>query len=160
MSQVVLPAEGMTNVECYTTTWLSTVTSWMNCPNKGFSRRGQFVDYPIGQSAEYYYKMIKEDEQFQNQDEGEGQGEGGEGQGQSGGSGMPDSLDDHTGWGGESDMDEQTKQAMREVAEQRLKDAMKDAVDEINSSGRGWGTIGASTRKAIQDFITPKGRLA
>ena len=53
-------------------------------------------------------------------------------------------------------MDEETKQAMREVAEQRLKEAMKDAVEEINSSGRGWGSIGASTRKAIQDFITPK----
>ena len=50
----------------------------------------------------------------------------------------------------------ETKQAMREVAEQRLKQAMKDAVDEINSNGRGWGSVGASTRKAIQDFITPK----
>ena len=101
--------------------------------------------------------MLKEDEQFQNSDDGEGgegqgQGEGGQG----GGSGLPDSFDDHSGWGGESDMDEETKQAMRDIAQERLKQAMKDAVDEINSNGRGWGTIGAETRKAIQDFITPK----
>ena len=42
------------------------------------------------------------------------------------------------------------------MATERLKQAVKDAVDEINSTGRGWGTIGADTRKAIQDFITPK----
>jgi predicted metal-dependent peptidase len=101
--------------------------------------------------------MLKEDEQFQSDDDGEGvegqgQGEGGQG----GGSGMPDTLDDHSGWGGDADMNEETKQAMRDVAQERLKQAMKDAVDEINSNGRGWGTIGAETRKAIQDFITPK----
>ena len=153
-----LPPEGMTKMWNVATDLAINSHLMDELPEQGlFPTRGQFVDYPIGQSAEYYYKMIKEDEQFQNQDDGDGNGgEGGEGQGQSGGSGMPDSLDDHTGWGGESDMDEQTKQAMREVAEQRLKDAMKDAVDEINSSGRGWGTIGAETRKAIQDFITPK----
>ena len=102
--------------------------------------------------------MLKEDEQF-NQEPQDGDGEGGDGDGQSGqggGDGLPDSLDDHSGWGGESDMDEETKQAMRDIAQERLKQAMKDAVDEINSNGRGWGTIGAETRKAIQDFITPK----
>ncbi len=69
---------------------------------------------------------------------------------------MPDSLDDHSGWGGDGELDEETQKAMRDVAKQRLKEAMKDAVDEINSSGRGWGSVGADTRKQIQDFITPK----
>ena len=154
-----LPPEGMTKMWNIATDLAINSHLMDELPEQGcFPSREPFQDYPVGQSAEFYYKMLKEDEQFQPK-EGEGEdGEGGEGQGngQGGGSGLPDSLDDHSGWGGESDMDEQTKQAMREVAEQRLKEAMKDAVDEINSSGRGWGSVGASTRKAIQDFITPK----
>jgi len=152
-----LPPEGMSKMWNIATDLAINSHLMDELPEAGcFPSREPFQDYPVGQSAEFYFKMLKEDEQFQPKDgEGEGgEGEGGEGQGS--GSGLPDSLDDHSGWGGESDMDEQTKQAMREVAEQRLKEAMKDAVDEINSSGRGWGSVGASTRKAIQDFITPK----
>jgi predicted metal-dependent peptidase len=152
-----LPPEGMSKMWNIATDLAINSHLMDELPEQGcFPSRAPFEKYPVGQSEEFYFKMLKEDEQFQNQD-GDGQsgdGQGGEGQGQ--GSGLPDSLDDHSGWGGESDMDEQTKQAMREVAEQRLKEAMKDAVDEINSSGRGWGTVGAETRKAIQDFITPK----
>ena len=154
-----LPAEGMTKMWNIATDLAINSHLMDELPEQGcFPSRAPFEDYPVGQSAEYYFKMLKEDEQFnQEPQDGEG-GEGGEGEGegQGSGSGLPDSLDDHSGWGGESDMDEETKQAMREVAEQRLKEAMKDAVDEINSSGRGWGSVGAETRKAIQDFITPK----
>ena len=52
-------------------------------------------------------------------------------------------------------MDEEQSK-LRDVAKERLKQAMKDAADEITPNGRGWGTIGAETRKSIQDFITPK----
>jgi predicted metal-dependent peptidase len=45
---------------------------------------------------------------------------------------------------------------MKEVAEQRLKEDLKNIVDEMNSSGKSWGSVGAKTRKQIQDFITPK----
>ena len=152
-----LPAEGMSKMWNIATDLAINSHLMDELPEQGcFPSRAPFEDYPVGQSAEYYFKMLKEDEQFnQEPQDGEGgEGQGGEGQG--GGSGLPDSLDDHSGWGGESDLDEETKQAMREVAEQRLKEAMKDAVDEINSNGRGWGSVGAETRKAIQDFITPK----
>jgi len=152
-----LPPEGMTKMWNIATDLAINSHLMDELPEAGcFPSREPFQDYPVGQSAEFYFKMLKEDEQFQPKEgDGEsGDGEGGEGQGS--GSGLPDSLDDHSGWGGEADMDEETKQAMREVAEQRLKEAMKDAVNEINSSGRGWGSVGASTRKAIQDFITPK----
>ena len=152
-----LPSEGMSKMWNIATDLAINSHLMDELPEAGcFPSREPFEKYPVGQSAEFYFKMLKEDEQFQPKDgDGEsGEGEGAEGQGS--GSGLPDSLDDHGGWGGEADMDEETKQAMREVAEQRLKEAMKDAVEEINSSGRGWGTVGASTRKAIQDFITPK----
>ena len=153
-----LPPEGMSKMWNIATDLAINSHLMDELPEQGcFPSRAPFEKYPVGQSAEFYFKMLKEDEQFQNQDgDGEsGDGQGGEGQSGSG-SGLPDSLDDHSGWGGDADMDEQTKQAMREVAEQRLKESMKAAVDEINSSGRGWGTVGAETRKAIQDFITPK----
>ena len=112
-----------------------------------------FENYPLEQSAEFYFKMLKEDERFQNdKEQGEGDGEGdGEGEGQgSSGSGLPDSLDDHSGWG------DDVEQGMKEIAEQRLKEDLKEIVGEINSSGKGWGSIGAKTRRQIQDFITPK----
>jgi len=117
-----------------------------------------FQDYPLEQTAEFYFKMLQEDENF-NQDpdegEGEGQGEGqGEGngepsQGNGSGKGLPDSLDNHDGWG-------EVDQATKEIAEQRLKEDLKDASNEVNAGGRGWGSVGARTRKQIQDFITPK----
>lgn len=156
-----LPSEGMTKMWNIATDLAINSHLMDELPEQGcFPSRKPFEKYPVGQSAEFYFKMLKEDEQFQKPEDGEdgdgqGQGEPSDGQG-SGGSGLPDTMDDHSGWGGESDLDEETKQAMRDIAKERLKQAMKDAVDEINSSGRGWGTIGADTRKAIQDFITPK----
>ena len=155
-----LPSEGMTKMWNIATDLAINSHLMDELPEQGcFPSRAPFENYPVGQSAEFYHKMLKEDEQF-NQEPQDGDGDGGDGDGQSGqggsGSGLPDSLDDHSGWGGDADMNDETKQAMREVAEQRLKESMKAAVDEINSSGRGWGTVGAETRKAIQDFITPK----
>lgn len=157
-----LPPEGMTKMWNIATDLAINSHLMDELPEAGcFPTRHPFENYPVGQSAEFYFKMLKEDEQFQKPEDGDGEGQGGEGSdqgqgGQGGGSGLPDTLDDHSGWGGDGDMDDETKQAMRDVAQERLKQAMKDAVDEINSNGRGWGTIGAETRKAIQDFITPK----
>ena len=123
-------------------------------------QQAPFENYPLGKSAEFYFDMLKNDEQFKqdpNKGDGDGQGQGGDsdgdGQGDSssgGGGGLPDSLDDHSGWGDDVD------QGMKEVAEQRLKEDLKDVVDEINSGGKGWGSVGAKVRKQIQDFITPK----
>jgi predicted metal-dependent peptidase len=153
-----LPPEGMTKMWNIATDLAINSHLMDELPEQGcFPSRKPFEDYPVGQSAEFYFKMLQEDEQFQN-DKGEGEDGDGEGQGngQGGqGNGLPDSLDDHSGWGGEH-LDEEQRQALRDVAQERLKQAVKDAVEEINSNGRGWGTIGADTRKAIQDFIKPK----
>lgn len=152
-----LPPEGMTKMWNIATDLAINSHLLGELPEGGcFPQQAPFEDYPLGQSAEYYFKMLKEDEQFQN-DKGDGEGQGeGSGDGQGGqGSGLPDSFDDHSGWGGENLTDEQ-RDAIRDVAKERIKQAMKDAVDEINSNGRGWGSVGSETRKAIQDFITPK----
>ena len=153
-----LPSEGLTKMWNIATDLAINSHLMDELPEAGcFPSREPFQNYPIGQSAEFYFKMLKEDEQFNKPQDGDGQqgdGDGQSGQGQQG-NGLPDSLDDHSGWGGEH-LSEEQRQALKDVATERLKQAVKDAVDEINSTGRGWGTIGADTRKAIQDFITPK----
>jgi len=115
-----------------------------------------FQDYPLEKSAEWYFSELQNDEQFNQQPQGgDGDGEGGEGggqgQGQPGGSGsgLPDSLDDHSGWG---EVDQETKA----MAEERLKDAIRKATEEVNSGGRGWGSVSQGMRKKIQSMVTPK----
>ena len=98
-----------------------------------------FEKYPIGLSAEAYLKMLKDDPQFQNKPE---DGEDGEG-------GMPDSMDDHSGWDESSDGDEGA------VARERLRDILEKASKECNQSGRGWGSVSAEVRKEIQKFLNP-----
>ncbi len=106
--------------------------------------RDKFEKYPTGLSAEAYYKMLQEDEQFK-KDPNEGEdGEGGEGQG----GGMPNSLDDHSGWGEASD---ETKA----MAKERLRQAVEDAAKEANQRGS-WGSVSSEMLKQIMDMITPK----
>ena len=111
--------------------------------------RDQFVDYPLGLTSEAYYKMLKEDEQFK-KDPQNGEGEGGEGnqQGSGGGNGMPQSLDDHSGWGEASD---ETKA----MAKERLRQAVEDAAKEASSRGS-WGSVSSEMRKQIMDMINPR----
>ena len=94
---------------------------------------------------------LQNDEQFQPQDgDGEG-GEGGEGDpsdGSSSGGGLPDTLDDHDGWG-------EASEEVRDMAKERLKQAVEKAAQEA-ASGRGWGTVSADMRKKIMDMIKPK----
>ena len=42
------------------------------------------------------------------------------------------------------------------MAEERLKDAIRKATEEVNSGGRGWGSVSQGMRKKIQDMVTPK----
>jgi predicted metal-dependent peptidase len=119
-----------------------------------------FQDYPLEMSAEWYFSKLQNDEQFKPPEGGDGDGDGegdgsgsgdpsdGNGQGKGSG-GLPDSLDDHSGWG---EVDQETKA----MAEERLKDAIRKATDEVNSGGRGWGTVSQGMRKKIQDMVTPK----
>ncbi len=113
-----------------------------------------FENYPKGLSAEAYYKLLKEDEQFKPKEpqDGEGDGEGGEGQGggqSQGQGGLGDyNMDDHSGW-------EEADSDTRAMAKERLRDAVEKAAKEA-SSGKGWGTVSSETRKKIMDMITPK----
>jgi len=154
-----LPPEGLTKMWNIATDLAINSFLVNELPEGGcIPQKAPFEAYPLEQSAEFYFDMLKNDEQFNQEPQngnGDGQGDGeGDGQGQGSpsgdGGGLPETLDDHSGWG------EDVDQGMKEVAEQRLKEDLKDIVDEINSGGKGWGTVGAKVRKQIQDFITPK----
>jgi len=122
-----------------------------------FPGKGPFEHLEPFKTAEHYLKELRK---MQKEGDGEGQGEGGgeggtpgEGQGQGNGNGNPldgmDSFDDHSGW---DEVDEQTKQ----IAEERVKEFVKDAVEEANSSSRGWGSVPGNLRKEIVDSISSK----
>ncbi len=124
-----------------------------------------FEDLPSGKSGEWYFAALRK-KQEENEDgeegegqPGEGQGEGqpGEGQGQPGegqgeGSGPSlddaDSFDDHSGWG---EVDEATK----EIARERLKDAVKKAAEEA-SKANNWGSVSGNVRRDIMERISTK----
>ena len=123
-----------------------------------FPGKGPFAEMEPFKTAEWYLKKLREMQKDQPEGEGNGEGkpdegepgEGGEGQGQGQQSlDDMDSFDDHSGW---DEVDDQTKQ----IAEERIKEFVKDAVDEANSSNRGWGSVPSDFRKEIMDGITSK----
>ena len=119
---------------------------------------GPFEKYPLYQSAEWYFNKLKQDgEPEQEQGEGEegqndgqaGEGSGqpskGQGQGQSGNKIDDYQFDSHEGWATEDDVSE----AEREVARERLRDIVRDAVEECDS-GKGWGSVSAPMRAELR----------
>ena len=114
-----------------------------------FPGKGPFVHLRPFKAAEYYLKELRK---MQKDDEegggpgggpGDGPGDGGEeGNPGPGGLGDMDSFDDHDGW---DKVDEQTRQ----IAEQRVQEFVKDAINEAQKSSQGWGTVPGSLRKDI-----------
>ena len=104
---------------------------------------GMFEDFPTGETAEFYFDLLK-----QKMEEQEQNGEGGQGEGEI----DPDQagqFDDHEGWGDGND----TSNAQ---AKERLKEAVKKAANEASAQGNGWGSVSSEMRKQIMDSITPK----
>jgi len=123
-----------------------------------FPGKGPFAHLEPFKSAEHYLRELRKMQKDEPEGEGKGEGEGGEGGtpgGQGGGQGQGnpldgmDSFDDHSGW---DEMDDQTKQ----IAEERVKEFIKDAVEEANTSSRGWGSVPADCRKDIIASISTK----
>ena len=121
-----------------------------------FPGKGPFEHLEPHKTAEHYLRELRKMQKDPPEGEGNGQGncegEGGEGQpGQGNGNPLDgmDSFDDHSGW---DDVDDQTKQ----IAEERIKEFVKDAVEEANSSSRGWGSVPADCRKEIIASISTK----
>lgn len=116
-----------------------------------------FKDMAPGLSAEQYYALVKEkqkEQQEKNKQKQQGQGQGqGEGKGESDPSddGMPDTMDDHNGWANEGS--DNVDNVARQIAAERIKEIVKDAVEEVNNSGKGWGSVSNSMQKQIMTSL-------
>ena len=129
---------------------------WDMCLLPG--KEGPYKDLPRGESADFYFDKIKEmvEEQKKKGDKQKGEGEG---EGQSGG-GLPQDgegegsgFDSHEGWG--EDGNNPIPQEVRELAKERLRQAMNEAANEANRTGS-WGTISQSMRKDIIKRLSSK----
>ena len=123
---------------------------------------GNYSEFPAGKSAEFYYNLLKENEKpedgegeegegGQSDDQSDGSGDGDENKKSNGqGKGKPgdDSLDDHSGWG-------EASPESKEIAKQRLKEALKQASTEADKSNN-WGSVSASMRREIKDRLVAK----
>lgn len=104
----------------------------------------QFIDLPPGKAAEWYLPFVER--MMQNQSKN-APGEGSEGeQGQQGESGTEgdsglNTLDDHSGWG-------DVPQEVKDIANERLKDIVKQASDEASRSSS-WGSVSSEVKKEI-----------
>ena len=121
-----------------------------------------FEKLPRGQSAEWYLTNLPDfnkpqggngesgDDKSESQSESGDQPGNGEGsqQSQSSGDGIPDSLDDHSGWG-------KCDQEVKEMARERLKDIIKKAADDC-AKNNSWGTVAGDTRKKIMKILETK----
>ena len=144
-----LPPEGMSKMWNIATDLAINTHIADDIPEGGcIPTRGRFESYPEGQSAEWYYSKLQQDKE-----NGEGafdpKHQEGDGDGGGDGSGDPDSLDDHSGWG-------EANQETRQMAQERMRQAVEDAVKEVQSRGNGWGNVSSSMRERIIDMITPK----
>jgi predicted metal-dependent peptidase len=144
-----LPPEGMSKLWNVATDLAINSHLMNDLPEQGlFPTKDRFESYPIGMSAEWYYSKLQQDKE---NEEGafDPEHNKGDGQGDGQGDGDPDSMDDHSGWG---DVD----QATRQMAQERMKQAVEEAVKEVQSQGQGWGNVSNSMRNHIIDMITPK----
>lgn len=120
-------------------------------------KEGPYQNLPSHQSADFYFDEIKkmvEEQKKNGQGEGEGQGEGQSGGGQSQpGDGNGSGFDSHEGWG--EDGKNPIPQEVRELAKERLRQAMSEAANEANRTGS-WGSVSQSMRKDIMKRITSK----
>lgn len=122
---------------------------------------GKFKDAPVEKSMEWYLSWISQNPEVQKeiarqakQNEGSSNGKPMPGSGQ----GTGGTLDDHSGWkdAESGDMDAETAGALA-AAKADFKQAMADAVNDINKSAAGWGTVTADCQKDILERL--KSRL-
>ena len=121
-----------------------------------------FADLPRGKSAEWYLANMPDFEKEQGgngmsgdgdpseqsgDESGDGQ-QGNQGEGKEGSGGIPESLDDHSGWG-------QCSQEIRDMAGERLKENIRKATEEAGRTNS-WGSVSSSVRKDIMKMFETK----
>jgi predicted metal-dependent peptidase len=111
--------------------------------------KAPYQDFVRGHTAEFYFDKIKEkaEEQKQKGQQGQGQDQSG---GQNGqpqpGEGEGSGFDSHEGWS--EDGQNPVPADVRELAKERLRQAMNEAANESNRKNS-WGSVSQSMRKDI-----------
>ena len=138
-----------------------------NLPEGGLiPGQGPFKDLPRGESAEWYLahmpgvKAGEEEGRLEEEGEDGAPGQAGEpgqeGKGKGKGKSMsdlaeedmPDTLDDHSGWG-------KCSQEMKDMAKERLKDIIRKAGEDC-AKNNNWGSVSADCKKKIMKVLDTK----
>ncbi len=110
---------------------------------------GPFAEYPPHLSAEEYMELLPKQEDKGDSQPVQGDSKPGEPNQSNGDTDTGHGFDDHSDWGDSDGTDEK-----RKIAEERLKEAVKEAYVEAQS--KGFGSVSQSMRKDIKEAITPK----
>lgn len=107
---------------------------------------GPFKDYPPFQAAEWYFKKLKEDKSIQQLinktcDNGN--------------TGKNNQFDDHSKWSN-NQQEKDGGATAKELANERLKEIMRKAIEEVLQKGNNWGSLTQEMRKDLMERVTPK----
>lgn len=112
-----------------------------------------YVDFKRGESADYYFEEIKKLVQEQ-KDKQSGNGDSNNGDNQDSQNGSePSGFDNHEGW--QECEGKEIPQDVKELARERLKQAMGEAAQEANKCNS-WGSVSSSMKKEIIKRLTSK----
>jgi predicted metal-dependent peptidase len=147
-----LPSEGMTKLWNIATD-LAINSHLPNIPKIAcIPGEGPFAHLAKGQASEFYFEILKKEQQ-DTPPKGGGKGQDGagdkDGPSNGNGDGLPDTMDDHSGW---SDQDGDVDNTSNEIAKEHLKEILKEAAGEASKSNN-WGTVPADVRKQIMDSL-------
>lgn len=116
-----------------------------------------FEHLPSGESAEWYLANMPEFDNDKGDNQSGPSSSESQGQGSSGGdpsdgdsqsNGIPDTLDDHSGW-------QECSQDVKDMAKERLKEVVRKAAEEASASNR-WGSVSQATRKKVMKMLETK----
>tara|TARA_Y100000592_G_scaffold89899_1_gene147806 strand:+ start:4130 stop:5485 length:1356 start_codon:yes stop_codon:yes gene_type:complete len=113
-----------------------------------YNRMSKFIaELPKGESTEWYFARLMEDEQMKEDVQEQGKGQPGEpGDGNGTGPGMPGEMDNHDGW-------DELSAEEKELAAAKVRQAVAEAAKECDQKGQ-WGSVPAAVQSEIRKLIS------
>ena len=113
-----------------------------------YNRMSKFIaELPKGESTEWYFARLMEDDQMKEDIQEQGKGQPGEpGDGDGTGPGMPGEMDNHDGW-------DELSEEEKELAAAKVKQAVAEAAKECDQKGQ-WGSVPTAVQAEIRKLIS------
>ena len=113
-----------------------------------YNRMSKFIaELPKGESTEWYFARLMEDDQMKEDVQEQGKGQPGEpGDGDGTGPGMPGEMDNHDGW-------DELSEEEKELAAAKVKQAVAEAAKECDQKGQ-WGSVPTAVQAEIRKLIS------